>query len=151
MNKTTYFEAYKQFCVYFNYRNQSFIRYCTVPMSWAFKDVQKYLYILCNKATLRDLKYHQKSVFLYNKKKATFKIDEGFNIDVFWRDGIEWEIEMLPDKKTSQVTVVTESLISVNQLFEKVKQSYPLAKDISIFYKKECWIKNNNYNRQEID
>lgn len=58
---------------------------------------------------------------------------------------------MLLDKKTSQVTVVTESLISENQLFEKVKQSYPLAKDISIFYKKECWIKNNNYNRQEVD
>ncbi|SPP29354.1 hypothetical protein [Brochothrix thermosphacta] len=145
MNKATYFEAYKQFCVRFNYNKRSFIRYCTVSMSWTFKDVQKYLYILCKKGTLRVLKYHQKSVFLYNNSETTFKIDEGCNVNVFWRDGIEWEIEMLLGKKISIVTVVAASPISENQLFEKLKEHCLMVKDMSTVYKKDCWIKNDTY------
>lgn len=96
--------------------------------------------MLFYKDTFSILQYSQQPVF-----DATMEKEDGYNICLHWRDGIQWEIEMNIAKKNIEVIIVTAKLVSEKTLFDKLKAVYPSAYEISTFYKTECWIKNTNY------
>lgn len=145
MDKLLFVDTYQQFHVHIRYEDRLFEKYCTVPIHWTFKDLEKYLRLLFYKDTFVILRYSKHPVFLFNKKTATLENEDEYSIGLHWRDGIQWEIDMNIDQENIAVIIVTESLISEKVLFDKLNDTYPSSRDISTVYKTECWIKNNNY------
>lgn len=135
---------YQQYCIRFKYENKIYLRYLTVPSSWELNDVEKYLRIIFFKDTFIILKCSQKKVILF-KERHYISPKEDEKISLYWHDGILWEFDMTIGAKKMEITLVSETAITEEYLFEKLKESYIEAENMSTFYKTECWIKNNNY------
>lgn len=145
MKNILFFKKYQQYYVRFKYESKSYTRYCIVPISWKFKDVEKYLRTIFTKKKFAILKYSQRLVYLFNEKEVIVKKVDDWNIGLYWRDAIQWEIEMKNKNEYLEIVIVTESYTTEKELFKRIKEDYPLVQQISTVYQTECWVKNDNY------
>lgn len=139
----TFFKACRQYCIRFMYKSKSYVRYCTMPIDSKLKDVEEYLCSIFLKENFEISKYSHEQAYILNEQETILEKDDGWNIGLYWKDGIQWELELNIDGKHSEIMIVTEVDTTEKEIFEKMKEVNPLVQHISTIYQTECWIKNN--------